>query len=114
MEKAETEKKGVYWKCRCDCGTEKIIRGTSLTSGNSVSCGCYALEKLREDRLLDLTGKKFDRLTVLYQVEDFISPINGKHRSRWKCKCDCGNIICVNGTDLTSGNTHSCGCFKIN
>ena len=48
LEKAETEKKGVYWKCRCDCGTEKIIRGTSLTSGNSVSCGCYALEKLRE------------------------------------------------------------------
>ena len=113
LEKAETEKKGVYWKCRCDCGTEKIIRGTSLTSGNSVSCGCYALEKLREDRLLDLTGKKFDRLTVLYQVEDFISPINGKHRSRWKCKCDCGNIICVNGTDLTSGNTHSCGCYKL-
>ena len=100
LEKAETEKKGVYWKCRCDCGTEKIVRGTSLTSGNSVSCGCYVLEKLREDRLLDLTGKKFDRLTVLYQVEDFISPINGKHRSRWKCKCDCGNIICVNGTDL--------------
>lgn len=113
LEKASTEKTGVYWKCRCDCGVEKIIRGTSLTSGNSKSCGCYAVEKLREDRLLNLTGQKFDKLTVLCRVEDFVSPVNGKRRSRWKCKCDCGNIVYVNGADLVSGNTHSCGCYKI-
>lgn len=28
------------WLCRCDCGSEKIIRGHSLRGGQSRSCGC--------------------------------------------------------------------------
>ncbi len=108
-----SDRPGVYWKCLCDCGNEGVIRGTSLTSGNSTSCGCFALEKLRDDHRLDLSGKTFYRLTVICRVDDFVSPINGKHRSRWKCRCECGKIVEVNGSDLTSGNTHSCGCYKL-
>lgn len=33
-----------YWKCRCDCGAEKIIRGSSLKNGNTKSCGCASIE----------------------------------------------------------------------
>lgn len=29
-----------YWLCRCSCGTEKVILGTSLRSGSTKSCGC--------------------------------------------------------------------------
>lgn len=29
------------FECRCDCGTEKIVRMTSLQSGSTLSCGCY-------------------------------------------------------------------------
>ena len=29
-----------YWHCRCSCGNEKDIRGSSLTSGVTKSCGC--------------------------------------------------------------------------
>lgn len=32
------------WRCKCDCGNEKIIRGSSLTGGISKSCGCLAKE----------------------------------------------------------------------
>lgn len=28
------------YKCQCDCGNTAIIRGTSLRSGNTTSCGC--------------------------------------------------------------------------
>lgn len=28
------------WRCRCDCGTEHIARGTNLKTGNTLSCGC--------------------------------------------------------------------------
>lgn len=35
------------WHCTCDCGAEKIVRGPSLTAGNSKSCGCWNLEVLR-------------------------------------------------------------------
>lgn len=29
-----------YWRCRCICGNEKVVRGSHLTSGNCLSCGC--------------------------------------------------------------------------
>ena len=32
------------WLCRCECGTEKEIRGRSLRDGNTTSCGCYNRE----------------------------------------------------------------------
>lgn len=34
------------WLCKCDCGTEKVFDGSSLMSGNTVSCGCFARERL--------------------------------------------------------------------
>lgn len=30
----------VFWKCKCDCGNDRIIRANSLMTGNSSSCGC--------------------------------------------------------------------------
>ena len=30
----------VYWKCRCDCGTVKLINGNDLRLGKIYSCGC--------------------------------------------------------------------------
>lgn len=57
-------------------------------------------------RRIDLTGKKFGRLTVI-EVAD-----SSKGKLRWRCKCDCGKEIVVYGTSLKSGNTKSCGCFR--
>jgi hypothetical protein len=39
-EKSHTAKKELFWLCICDCGEETKVRGTSLRSGNSRSCGC--------------------------------------------------------------------------
>ena len=33
--------------CRCDCGKEFVTRGSSLRKGDTQSCGCVAVEKLR-------------------------------------------------------------------
>ncbi len=35
----------LYWLCKCDCGNEKIVRGSSLQSSNTQSCGCFKIEK---------------------------------------------------------------------
>lgn len=61
---------------------------------------------------MDLTGKKFDRLTVLQQAEDYIDP-NGNRRARWLCECNCSehNQVVVLGQSLTDGSTRSCGCL---
>lgn len=34
----------IYYKCLCDCGNQKIIKGTSLRAGTTKSCGCYNRE----------------------------------------------------------------------
>lgn len=65
--------------------------------------------KVRED----LTGRVFGRLTVLEQVEDYVTP-KGNRYNRWLCECSCEehNLIEVNGGSLKSGNTSSCGCLE--
>lgn len=35
-----------YWECLCECGTRKIIGGSSIKYGNSKSCGCYHIDKV--------------------------------------------------------------------
>ena len=37
---------GAFWRCRCDCGTERVVNGNSLKVGISTSCGCYRKEFL--------------------------------------------------------------------
>ena len=54
----------------------------------------------------DLTGKRYGNLTVISKS----APING--RSNWLCKCDCGNETIVRTSNLESGHTKSCGCYK--
>lgn len=38
---------GAYWKCLCDCGTEKIIKGKSLVSGHTIGCGCVNRDRMK-------------------------------------------------------------------
>ena len=35
------------WLCRCECGQEKIVRGSILRAGKSKSCGCLNSELRR-------------------------------------------------------------------
>jgi hypothetical protein len=38
----------VCWRCRCDCGTERVVNGQNLRTGQSKSCGCLAREKTKK------------------------------------------------------------------
>lgn len=58
-------------------------------------------------KLIDMTGQKFGRLTVIEY-----SHANKQGNSMWKCRCDCGTEIIARGADLKSHNTSSCGCFR--
>jgi hypothetical protein len=35
----------VVWQCECECGNICEVRSTSLTTGNTKSCGCLKKEK---------------------------------------------------------------------
>jgi hypothetical protein len=38
IEKGPFDKKKLFWKCKCDCGTEKYVDGDTLRRGTSVGC----------------------------------------------------------------------------
>ena len=42
----------VCWECVCDCGNKCIVSGVNLRTGNTTSCGCYNLEKIKESNTL--------------------------------------------------------------
>lgn len=41
------ERRHRYAPVRCDCGSEKIVRASSLLSGDTSSCGCLSKELVR-------------------------------------------------------------------
>ena len=58
--------------------------------------------------LIDLTGKKFGKWTVLHRTE---KPEHVKAgNAYWLCQCECGTIKAISGSELTRGRTLSCGC----
>ncbi len=54
---------------------------------------------------VDLTGKRFGRLTVISRAE------NKGGKTNWHCRCDCGNEKDVLAINLSRGFTQSCGCL---
>lgn len=102
----KNRRKKTVWKCRCDCGNIVDIMTTNLRRGLTLSCGCLQKERTRQSKLLNLTGQRFGRLTVVKQGEN-----RGKNVT-WICQCDCGRKTEVATNKLRNGNTLSCGCHR--
>lgn len=98
--------KQIMWHCVCDCGGTKDVGRANLVSGRTRSCGCL-MEESRHLKAEDLTGQKFNRLTVLRRDET--SPTR---HPKWICRCDCGKTCSVAGGNLKNGHTKSCGCLN--
>lgn len=48
IERAENTPQGqAQWRCRCECGTERVLKSIVIRRGISQSCGCLKLEILR-------------------------------------------------------------------
>ncbi len=61
--------RGKYWRCRCVCGAERIIRQCDLRSGKTQSCGCQHPKYLavNRDRLsLERRGPYWPHTRALY------------------------------------------------
>jgi hypothetical protein len=89
------------WHCRCDCGREVTVMGTSLRTGNTRSCGC-----LRRERAPVPSGARVGRLTVIRQ--------NGilQNCVAYLCRCDCGEEKTIRGDRLRNHRVWSCGCTR--
>ena len=100
-----------YWRCKCECGNEKTIRGTSLRDGSVVDCGCGKSERI-QSRIdtTSLLNKRFGRLVALER--DLTKPYGHGCEPYWICQCDCGKQVSILGRSLKDGKTKSCGCYR--
>ena len=63
----------VVWRCKCDCGNEKLVAVDLLREGNTQSCGCqknsFGEEKiktiLKENNIIFIKEKTYDALRFL-------------------------------------------------
>lgn len=98
----------ITWICQCDCGNTTEVDGEKLRRGHTTSCGCFKKDN-KGSHFEDLTGQKFNRLTVIR----FIPESERKIRQyNWLCKCDCGNEVKASAYKLKQGLQQSCGCLK--
>lgn len=58
-------------------------------------------------KLKDISGETFCKLTVVERADN-----DCDGRSRWICKCECGNTATVSSYQLIGGGTKSCGCIR--
>lgn len=57
--------------------------------------------------LIDLTGRRFGRLTVVHRAENY------RTEATWFCSCDCGGTLRATvSSGLRDGRTISCGCHQ--
>ena len=88
-----------WWKCQCDCGNTRIVRGDNLQQGTAKDCGCGHL-------ISDLTGNKYGKLTVKKMFMN-------KRKPYYECVCDCGESVNVCRYDLINNKRTCCESCKV-
>lgn len=116
-----TEKRicsSVVWHCRCDCGNNCDVASVNLQNGSTKSCGCLQkeaakkqIEKNRNPKFKDISGRTFGELTALYPVLD--AKRGNNVCMTWHCLCSCGKKVDVSYQCLARGSTISCGHVRL-
>lgn len=107
--RVQNDKQGnSYWLCKCDCDNEIVVKGVSLRSGHTTSCGC-AHSPIVSEKLARkiIPGQQFGYWTVLYRADGYVG-----RGSYWRCRCRCGIEKDVGGESLSNGMSKSCGCYE--
>lgn len=90
---------------------DKLGRATKKISQKAFHLGLKVSKMaLRNNIMKNMYGKRFGKLIVL---DDPPFKKNNSNGLYWKCKCDCGNLTEVQGSNLLRGQK-SCGCSKGN
>ena len=98
IERRGSDKHGkALWLCKCECGNEIIVRGDNLRSENTMSCGCYNRDKIKEQwkdeefkQMMSEKSSKRMREMVKEQWKDEefrqmqIDKMSGESHPNWK------------------------------
>jgi len=88
-----------FYKCQCECGKIKYLYPANFNRSKNPQCiDC----KLNNQCPMPMEGKKFGQLTVLK------FSYSNKYNRFFECKCDCGQIRVVNGSELRLQRVKRC------
>lgn len=104
-----TDSHGKHYLCECICGNRKIYRGSTLTSGAVIGCGCNVGKSNKglehKEQALKKIGEKHGRLKIIG-----IQKVRNQYEM--VCECKCGNTKIVKYFDLINEKVVSCGCYQ--
>ena len=87
--------RAAIWKCRCDCGNEVIVTGSSLRGGYTKSCGCLCREYIKKRNMARAKKKEEEKKTEAIEKEErrierenevkeaMLKPIDKSHFDDW-------------------------------
>lgn len=79
--KEEIREKGkkVFWRCKCDCGNEKIVLARGVKVGNIKSCGCYrkiaSMNRFKDISYGEITGGFWNKIKKSAEIRNKIFEI---------------------------------------
>lgn len=89
------------WRCRCDCGRDKVVRRSELLNGTTWRCG----RNCPFDTGM-VPGATFGALMLVRKLNDSAT----QRDEMWLCRCECGNEVTTTTRKLRRGVVTSCGC----
>ena len=84
---------------------------TQLTNKESLMLNIIVAPIPSFPLFIDLTGRVFNRLSVL-SYAGYTRVPSGRKQHFWLCECECGNVKHINSGALSAGITKSCGCRR--
>lgn len=82
------------WRCICECGEERIVRGPHLRSGKQVSCGCHRAEIARK-RMTKHGNAPRSGVSRTYSIwQNMVARCNNPNSDSWKDYGGRGITVC--------------------
>ena len=102
----EEQQKQFYgkWRCRCECGTELLVKPAKLKAGKVYACNTCQPRRTPSP-IKDLTGLTFGKWTVQYM---FDKETPAQRIRMCYCRCECGNEGAVTYHNLLKGQSTGC------
>lgn len=91
------------WNCHCECGTTRIMPSSALLTGETKSCGCDRLPRIKTS---NMAGLRFGEWTVIETLS-----LRYRREPFCLCVCSCGTKREVAAHNLKQGASLSCGCI---
>jgi hypothetical protein len=98
-----------HWKCRCECGTEVVVRLGALRSGNTKSCGCLNRDRTIARNRASASGPTLHghaqrgALSPTYNSwRAMVERCTNPHQKAWKHYGGRGIVVCDRWRDFSA------------